>query len=379
MTEAENARRFVDRERGNVLYCPTLRSWLVWNGRAWEEDRRGVVIEKAKATALSIYWEAAEVAARAAQEPDADRRAQLSTLASRLESWARVSESARGIDAMLALARSVPGIPVLLEELDAHSWVLNCENGTLDLRTGHLRRHARNDLLTKVTPVPFDPDARAPRWEGFLARIFAEDAELISYVQRAVGYAATASTREEVLFFAFGHGLNGKSKFLGGIGDALGPYAISMKFSTFVERDKDSGRFDQADLLGARFVSAIEAGRAVRFNESLLKALTGGDPIRAERKFKDSFQFEPTHTLFLAANHKPEIRDTSLSMWRRVKLIPFVVTIPPDERDEQLAEKLRAEAPGILSWIVDGCLAWQNQGLGTAGAVEAASEEYRVE
>lgn len=252
-------------------------------------------------------------------------------------------------------------------------------NGTVDLRTGELRPHRREDLITRLAPVEYDPDAEAPLWEAFLRRIMDGNEDLIRFLQRAVGYSLTGDTSEQCFFLLYGTGANGKSTFLEAIRAMLGDYAQQADFGTFLVQNRDGPRNDVARLVGARFVSAVEVESGRRLSETLVKQLTGNDRVVARFLYREHFEFVPTFKLWLAANHKPVIRGADHAIWRRIKLIPFQVTIPPEDRDRQLAARLRAELPGVLAWAVRGCLEWQQYGLGEPPEVTEATNEYRAE
>jgi len=227
--------------------------------------------------------------------------------------------------------------------------------------------------------VIYDPAASCPLWDTFLSRTMGGNANLISFLQRAAGYTLTGDVREQCLFFLHGTGANGKSTYLEVLRALLGDYAKQADFSTFIVRTSDGVRNDLADLRGARLVTATEVDAGKRFAESLVKQLTGGDTIKARFLFQEFFEFEPTFKLFLAANHKPRIEGTDYAIWRRIRLIPFTVTIPEAERDPDLKRKLLGELPGILRWAVEGCLEWQKRGLKPPEEVLAATEDYRAE
>jgi putative DNA primase/helicase len=255
------------------------------------------------------------------------------------------------------------------------------QNGTLDLRTGQMRQHDRADLLTKEAPVIYDPSATCPTWEAFLTRVMGGDAELIGFLQRAIGYSLTGDTREQVIFLLYGTGANGKSTFLETIRTLLGDdYARQVRTETLTDSNRGTGPTeDLARLKGARFVSARETEEGKRLAEALIKELSGGDTLTARFLYSESFEYRPAFKLFLGANHKPVIRGTDYAIWRRIRLVPFAVTIPPEEQDQNLGAKLAAELPGILTWAVRGCLSWQKNGLGTPAAVTAATAAYRME
>ncbi|MBM4321260.1 MAG: hypothetical protein FJ125_15265, partial [Deltaproteobacteria bacterium] len=363
LTDLGNGERLVARYRGRLLWC-VARGWLAWDGRRWAPDRTGQVDKLAQETVRAIPEEA--------QGLEGEAWAALMKHAGR-------SEAAPRIKAMIELAR--PRLAILPELLDADPMVLNVANGTLDLRTGSLRPHDPADLLTKLAPVDFDPAATCPIWESFLRRVLAGDEDLIRFTQRALGYSLVGDTIEHALFLLYGTGCNGKSVFISTVCAIMGDYALTASFDSFLaRRPGDSGpRDDLARLAGARMVAASEPPAGATWDEATLKALTGQDRIAARHLYHDSFEFTPAFKLWLSTNHKPRTRDSSLAFWRRIRLIPFVVTIPEQERDPRLADKLKAEAPGILAWMVRGCLDWQRRGLGQAEAVVKATGGYQTD
>lgn len=365
LTDLGNARRLVKRHGENLRYCHLWGKWLVWNGRRWEKDETGAVLRLAKETVRSIYNEASQ------EVEDAVRR--------KIADHARKSESALRIRAMVALAESEPGIPVLPGELDRDPWLLNCANGTIDLRTGELRPHRREDLITKIVPVEYDPEAPCPTWLAFLERIMDGKKKLIAFLQRAAGYSLTASTQEQCFFLLYGTGANGKSVFLTTILAVMGDYGIQAAPDLLLAKSGESHPTEIADLFGARLVVATETEAGRRLAENLVKQLTGGDRLKARFMRQDFFEFEATHKIWLATNNKPIVKGTDYAIWRRIKLIPFTVTIPPEERDKSLPAKLRRELPGILAWAVEGCLEWQKRGLDEPAEVTAATAAYRDE
>jgi putative DNA primase/helicase len=362
-TDYGNAERLVARHGQDLRYCGPFGSWLVWDERRWQRDETGEVVRRAKETLRALLADTAEI-------DDDDTRRQLTKHALASERESRIASA-------IALAKSEPTIPVLPEQLDADPWAFNVLNGTIDLRTGELRPHRRADIITRLSPVEYDPNARCPRFERFLDEILMED-DLVTFVQRYAGYSLTGSTREQVFVQLYGGGANGKSTLLETLRAVLGDYGQQAPAETFLER-RDSIPNDVARLRGARFVAATETGEGRRLNEVLVKRLTGGDTIAARFMRGEWFEFTPTFKTWLASNHKPEIRGTDEAIWRRIRQIPFTVTIPPDQRDPRLRDALAAELPGILAWAVQGCLDWQHHGLGTSVAVDQATAEYRDE
>ncbi|GIM46838.1 hypothetical protein DNHGIG_23870 [Collibacillus ludicampi] len=367
LSDVGNAERLAYYHGDKLRYCHSTGKWLYWTGKRWQIDSGGTEVYRlAKETVRNIYREAALT-------DDTDTRQKISKHAIQ-------SEKASSIREMIALAQNEGDIPIHAYELDADQWLLNVENGTIDLRTGKLRPHSRKDLITKLVHTEYDPNAQCPTWEAFLWRIMNGNQELIRFLQKAVGYALTGDVSEQVMFFLYGYtGKNGKSTFLNTIRELLDDYSITMQPDSFMVKQSDRISNDIARLKGVRFVSTIEGEEGKRLAESLIKQLTGGDTISARFLHREYFDFKPTHKIFFATNHKPSIRGTDDAIWRRIRLIPFDVIIPEHERDPKLPEKLRAEWSGILRWAVEGCLLWQREGLGVPGAVVEATQEYREE
>ncbi len=362
LTDMGNAERFVLRYGQDVRYCYPWGKWLVWTGARWERDEAGKVHRLAKEAVRSIYQEAA------AAEDENRRKA--------LAKHATSSEAKNRIEAMLELAKS--DVPVSPDELDADPWLLNAPNGTVDLRTGELRSPRREDLLTKMAGAEYDPDASAPVWGAFLKRVLPSE-ELRAFVQRGAGYSATGDTSEQVMFINHGAGANGKSTYQEVLVEALGDYAMRAPTEMLMAKRSGGVPNDVARLKGGRFVAAAETEEGRRLAESLVKDLTGQDTISARFMRAEFFDFKPTHKLWLSTNHKPEIRGTDNAIWRRIRLVPWSVTIPPAERDRKLPEKLRQELAGVLAWAVRGCLDWRRDGLGEPEEVRQATAEYRAE
>jgi len=363
-TDLGNARRLVARHGTDIRYCHAWGAWFIWDGRRWAKDETGEIQRLARATVASIHEEAS--------------RQVSAELWRALEKWAMRSESRERLGAMVDVAGDEPGVYIRHTELNANPWLLNVMNGTLDLQTGKLRPHRREDAITKISPVVYDPGATCPLWLSFLRRILPDPA-LRAFIQRAAGYSLTGLTIEQCLLFLFGTGANGKTTLIETLMGLLADYAQKAPTEMLMTRPGGSIPNDIARLPGARLVVAaeIEAGRQMA--ESLVKDLTGGDTMVARFMRQEFFEFRPTHKLWMYGNHKPIIRGTDDGIWRRIHLVPFLVTIPEAEKDPGLVKKLNAELPGILKWAVDGCLAWQEKGLGIPGAVDQATGKYRAE
>jgi putative DNA primase/helicase len=362
-TDLGNAERFEAFAGPRLRYVAIWGSWLCYDGTRWQRDLDGEAVR----TARDMLRTLAAAAENVQDEGERDE----------LVRHALESESSGKITALLSLGQAL--LPVAPEALDADPDLLNIRNGTLDLRTGELRPHDRRDHLTRMAPVAYDPNAACPQWEAFLARILQGNERLIGFLRRAVGYSLTGHTSEQVLLLMYGVGANGKSTFLETVRALLGDYATQADFTTFLKRDSEGARNDLARLAGTRLVSAVEAEAGKPLAEALVKQLTGGDTITARFLFKEFFDYKPQFKIWLATNHKPTVTGSDHGIWRRLRLVPFTVTIPEAERDQRLGAKLLEELPGILAWAVRGCLEWRAEGLGLPDEVKEATESYREE
>jgi putative DNA primase/helicase len=363
LTDLGNAERLVARYGDILRYCNPWGKWLVWDGKRWEIDQEQIVKKLARETVRAIYNEAA-------QAPESERKA--------IAKHAISSEAEARLNAMTNLAQM--DVPILPEQLDTHRWLLNCQNGTLDLRIGQIRPHRREDFITKVTPSGYDRKATCPTWRAFLKTAMGGSQALQDFLQRAIGRTLTGDVSEKILHVLWGGGDNGKTTFLEMIHAMVGEdYGVRTPTETLLARNDNAIPNDVAQLKGARFVYASEAEEGKRLAEARIKDMTGGDTVSARFMRGEWFSFRPEFKLWLGTNHKPVIRGTDKAIWNRVKLIPFTVTIPPHQQDKKLPEKLRAELPGLLTWAVEGCLLWQRDGLGVPEEIESATKEYRSE
>ena len=366
-----NAQRLIDQYGKHLRYVVNV-GWHAWDGKRWRIDAGDVAVRRyAHRVAKAILAEVAHLADPKMQEARAK--------------WSISSGYTARISGMMLQAE--PHLALTADDLDRDPWLLTVNNGTIDLHDGTLRPHDPADLITKLAPVEFDPLALCPTWERFLESTFAGDRDLIEFMQRALGYSLTGITREHVIFICHGSGSNGKSVLLETIASILDDYTRQCPSDTFTAKDKTGSGIsnDIARLAGARLVAVVETDQEKRLAEGLVKQATGGDRMAARYLHHEFFEFTPKFKLWLATNHKPSIRGTDHGIWRRIRLLPFNVTFhDPDKaepgtptKDDRLKDKLLAELPGILAFMVRGCLTWQATGLGSASAVDIATTAYR--
>jgi putative DNA primase/helicase len=366
-TDLGNARRFVARYRDRLRYCEKWARWFVWDGMRWKEDETLQVYNLGATLIRSLYGLAKKI------PNEEERDAFLSHLV-KSESW-------RSITAMLNLAKSEPSIAIRPSDLDADPWLLTVNNGTLDLRTGKLRPHEQRDLITKLAPAAFEPEASCTNWLAFLDLVMRGRSNLVAFLQRAFGYCLTGITSDKAMFILYGaSGDNGKSTMIDVIQRLLGDYATRTPTDTFLKKRDGGIPNDIAKLKGARFVWASENERGSRLSEALIKEMTGSDKMSARFMRGEFFEFYPEFKPWLATNHKPQVRGDR-ALWNRLKLVPFDVAIPKDQQKprHQVMAMFQAEFPGILRWAVEGCLEWQRNGLGIPEEVVEATREYEAE
>jgi putative DNA primase/helicase len=349
-SDAMNAYALMAWADGSIRYAHGL-GFYVWNGKVWQHSETKVRQQVHKMGAALV-------------------------LAGKLHESKGFTMTTR-IDALLTELRSVPSCLVDVNDFDAHPHLLNFSNGTVDLRTGALRPHSKDDLLTSILDFDYVPDAKCPRWDSFLTEIFPTQPELVGYTQRLVGYGITGSTSEQCFTVLYGSGANGKSVFTDTLSSVFGPITRTTRFSTFEQRATGAIPNDIAILRGSRLVMSSEGGANKTMDEEGLKNLTGKDKVQARFLHKEFFEYKPTFLIMLATNHKPNFRSQDEGLWRRVKMIPFLRYFAPHERDYELDRKLVREREGIAAWAVRGAVEWYKSGLNDPGCIRHATQEFR--
>ncbi len=353
------AKMFGDR----VRYWPEAGKFLTFNGKIWTTDAAGGAYPLVRAMIERLYrW--------AIDSPDYAARQDMFKAIAKLEAHPRQTT-------ILEAVAKIPELIVTAANLDQNPMLLAVENGTLNLETFDLQPHSASDFITRKVNVRFNPLAQCPRWLAFLDRILAGNQELISYLRRWFGYCLTGRTGEQVLLFLYGTGANGKSVLANILDALLAEFARTAGSDLLMIRADRNASNDVAALRGARLVKVSEFDEGARLAEAQIKTLTGGDPVTCRHLYREFFTYVPCFKILLLGNHKPKVTGTDNGIWRRLHLLHFGVTIPPEERDPYLQDKLLAELPGILRWAAEGCCEWQRTGLNPPDEIKAATDEYR--
>ena len=363
-----NAQRFLDAYGDVFRYSYIDKSWYWYNGTYWEVDKSGRILEAADKVVDAMDDEKVHVS----EEADPEEA---------LKKWAKFKSKSRSNRSKKNMVEEVQHhIAVGHDEWDRDGMLLNTPAGYVDLSSGILYPSDREKMFSKITGTEFSDTTGCEQWLKFLDTTFQGDKALIHEVQKMVGYSATASTVEQVMFILLGNGRNGKSVFMNTIAKALGNYAMTMQVSSIMTKRSQSGpTSDIARLENARLVISSEANEGDRLDESLLKQMTGGDKMVARFMYGADFEFVPKFKLWMATNHLPFIRGTDDGIWRRLIGVPFTHQVPLEEVDKNLEAKLDREQPGILSWIVDGAIAWQSEGLTPTASMREMIKTYRKE
>lgn len=368
-TDDGMADRLVRLHGQDVAFVPAL-GWFVWDRARFRHDT-----EKAHAVGQLVRQSARQMYHEAADVEDTERRQKLIKTAERV----RMRRSAS--DVVWMLERD-PRIIVHPDALDADGYLLNCSNGTLDLRSGELRPHSRADRLTRLAPTPYIEDALCPRWDEWLAEM-QPDQEVRDYLQRLGGSALLGVAGKEVVAIHFGFGANGKSTFVEAIRDVLGlDYSAELPAETLVTGKRDGRALELlvGQMPGKRLVTTLEPSASSRLNEAAVKRVTSNERLVGRLLYGQAFEFTPVGTVMAATNHRPRVDGVDDGIWRRIHLVPWRQVVPEGRRDPRFRERLLAgEREGILAWLVRGALLYQVDGLGKPKAVSDASEDYRRE
>ena len=347
-TEDDLGLIFSDLYQDNLRYVALMGQWLVWDGMVWNQDQTLEVFDLIRKLCRKYF--------------------------SDNETLRKRFLNAGTVSAIERLVRSDVAHRATVDQWDSDDWILNTPAGIVDLKTGSSRSHDANRHCTIITAAA--PDGECPTFHRFVNDITNNDQDLINFIQRMMGYACTGSTKEHALFFFYGTGANGKGTLLNTITSILNDYAVIANTDVFTESRHERHPTELAALMGARLVVAQETDEGRKWAESKIKALTGGDPITARFMRQDFFTYTPKFTLIIAGNHKPSIQTVDEAMRRRLNLVPFTVTIPKEQRDPDLADKLQEESAGIMQWLIDGALAYQEKGLNPPQVVLDATESY---
>jgi len=369
LNDAGNADRILNSFGDKLAYVADQGRWLIRHESRWRRDSKGNINVLAISVIRSIYREAETWSATNGD------------LAKALSQHAGRSLRANSIEAAVKLAATNPNIAVTSDQLDADNFLLGVRNGVLDLHTGTLRDEQREDWITRSALVEYVPTATCPTWLAFLDSIMAGNRDLIDFLQTLAGYCMTGDTREQKFVFFYGTGANGKSTFLNTLRELLGGYAVQARPETLMLAKHGTQAHghtaDLMPLIGARLAAANETEEGQRLAESLIKQITGGEPIMVRSPYgKESVLVMPQFKVIMAGNHRPIIRGTDHGIWRRLVCVPFTVTIPDDQQDKGLMDKLRDEFPGILNWMLEGCLRWQRVGLSIPPILQSERQTY---
>jgi putative DNA primase/helicase len=356
-TDIGNAKRFAKRHGNECFYHSDYGSWFMWNGKVWVRSADITVGKLAHETALSIFDEA---------------KVNMS-----LTPWARTSCSKSKLSAMVETAKTY--LQKNREDMNSDAYLLNVQNGTLNLKTMELQKHRREDYIDQIADAIFDPDAKCPRFEQFIDEIFDGDDELKRYVQTVWGYTLTGDTSEQKMFVGFGSGANGKGVLSEVLKSILGDYATTAQAETLMQKNKSGGDAspDLARLVNKRAVFISEGDRSHQFNEALVKQLTGQDTVTARALYQDYFEFTPVFKIHLSTNYLPKVRGTDEGIWRRLQPIPYTVSFAGEKLDKSLGKRLMKEKSGILNWLLKGLQNWMDEGLIEPSAIKKAKSSYR--
>lgn len=364
LTDVGNAQRFKDMYGNIVRYIPELKQFAIFNGKNWGISSKGEIERMARIVLKTIKEEALKI--------------QDSTQRQALIKHANKSESEQRLKAMINLLKSEENIAMSITAFDRDPMLLNCNNGTINLKTGLLIPHKADNYIMKIINIDYKKEAQCPLFNAFLNKTFKNNDRLIGYLKRVIGYSLTGLTIEQCLFILQGVGSNGKSVLIDVLRALFNNYSCNAEFKTFTKQASQAIRNDVARMANARFITAVEGDKKASLDESLIKSMTGGDTITARFLHKEYFDYDPTFKIFLVTNFLPKISNSGHSIWRRIKIINFDVIIPKAEQDKELTKKLKTELSGILNWAIEGCIEWQKDSLKEPLEVTNAVIKYKT-
>jgi P4 family phage/plasmid primase-like protien len=367
-TDGENADRFAEQHARDLRYCSEQNVWYAWDGRRWQRDARGEVMRRARETAASIYRDAWNT-----KDPENKKR--------RIK-WSIHADSRGGLEAMIALARWNSAIEVTRFDgtFDVDPMLFNCKNGIVNLSTGEIGPHRRETMMTKLSPVSYDPKCSTTKFAAFVAQTFNGDYEIAQFMKRLGGYFLTGETAEIAFFIVYGETGTAKSTWVRLLQALLGDYAVAIPGRVLLAKAPGQKDYDTCALAGARLATTVETRAGRKLDEETVKGITGQDILHGERKYENAFTFRSKAKLLLATNHRPAVRDTDDAIWKRIKPIEFIAKVPSEKVVDKIEEKLIAEeGPGILAWFVEGCVDWKKTGLAYPEKVIEGARNYRNE
>ncbi len=363
-TDSGNAEAYAETIIGKMVYIPEDKQYFFYAGDRWRPDISGKLVHGFKTWSRKMNLKAFQLKTE-------ETRTALQKHFIKNETHARIK-------ALEALVRTEPGMTKSISEFDTDPGLLNLRNGVLDLYRQDILPHRADFYITKILPIEYRPGAMAPAFTKFIDQVTDGNKELQHYLQKAIGYALTGCTEEQCLFILYGTGANGKSTFIETIKALLSEYAVTIPVEALLSRTNGMAS-EVVRLRGARLAITGEPERGAKLSEGLIKILTGGDTVTGRGLYKDSEEFTNNAKIMLVTNHLPQIAGTDEGIWRRIRVIPFTITIPEDKRDKKLLQKLKAELPGILNWAVEGCTLWQKEGLESPQVVKQWTDKYREE
>jgi len=367
LTDLGNAERFCDQHRGEAMFDFRNNSWRIWDECRWSRDRDGAILRLAGLTARSITVDV-----------ETEKNPKRQTV---IENYAVRSEGRERLISMVFLAKSRIGMTAKPSQWDADPWLLNCQNGTVNLKTGELQPHQRDDYITRLAPIDFDPAAQHDILDQVLSTAL-PDEETRAYFQRLVGYSLIGQQIEDIVVFVYGPTASGKTSLTEPLRKYLGDYATALDPSTVSAKSFDragAASPDLAGLVGKRFVNSSELQEGMRLDAGMIKRVSGGEAIVARNLYSDPFEFVPAFTLWLISNHYPIVGASDDAIWRRLRVLPFSHSIPPDQRDPEIKKILLHECgPAVIAWAVKGAVDYFSEGLGVEPeAIQIATAEYK--